>query len=160
MDRTHGDEQRLSAPLTRDLELRPRGETPATVGRALSPLIRHYTEQLVDNTKRLNELAESARDSQDRKAEVLLRAKIVDQATAVLRLCRDEATPTTETWRPLCQDDLPNMELLPPRVQEQFVEGYRLLAEAERLAEEMWGPTWEQRWYDLSGVPRWPKQTG
>ncbi len=113
---------------------------------------------MVDNTKRLNELAESARDSQDRKAEVLLRAKIVDQATAVLRLCRDEATPTTETWRPLCQDDVPRMELLPPRVREQFEEGYRLLAEAERLAEEMWGPTWEQRWYDLSGVVRrWPK---
>ncbi len=157
MDRTHGDEQRLPAPLTRDYELRPRGETPATVGRALSPLIRHYTEQLVDNTKRLNELAESARDLRDHKAEASLRAKISDLAVSVLRLCTQDATPTVETWHPQCQEDLPDWNLLPQQVQEKFEAGYRLIGEGELLAEEYWGANWQQRWYGMSGVRRWTK---
>ncbi len=158
MDRTHGDEQRLSAPLTKHLELRPRNETPVSLRQMLGPMLDRAVQDIEESAARLRDLANEAASLRDHKAEAALRAKIVDQATAILRVCREEASPAEETWQPRSQDDLPRMELLPPRVREQFEEGYRLLAEAERLAEEMWGPTWEQRWYDLSGVVRrWPK---
>ncbi len=118
-------------------------------------------QDIEESAARLRDLANEAASLRDHKAEAALRAKIVDQATAILRVCREEASPAEETWQPRSQDDVPRMELLPPRVREQFEEGYRLIAEAERLAEELWGPNWEHRWYDLSGVVRrWPKQSG
>ena len=145
-------------PLSTDIELRPARSSPVSLRQLLGPMLDRAVQDIEESAARLRDLANEAASLRDHKAEAALRAKIVDQATAILRVCREEASPAEEAWQPRSQDDVPNMKLLPPRVREQFEEGYRLIAEAERLAEELWGQNWEHRWYDLSGVVRrWPK---
>ena len=120
--------------LTCDLELRPRETEPASVGRALAPLIAHYTGELFENTERLKSLANSAREARDYRAEALLLVKISELACAVLKLARGEPGED-ERLGIRGQGDLPDFENLFPEAQAK-------LAEFTEILEKKWGVRW------------------
>ena len=120
--------------LTCDLELRPRETEPASVGRALAPLISHYSQQLLENTERLKRLADSAREARDYRAEALLLVKISELACAVLKLARGEPGED-ERLGVKGQGSLPDFAKLPADAQAK-------LAEFTEMLEKKWGARW------------------
>ena len=131
----------LLAPLTRDLELRPRGETPASLRRLLRPVQERCVRDIEDCTARLKALADEASSIQDLKAESALRAKIVDQCTQLLRLCRDAPGSEVDEPRPLrSQANVPNWREIPVEVRRKFLESRiewdsRLLKDLEAVSD-------------------------
>lgn len=120
-------------PLSLDLELRPRGTAPVSVRQALGPLVRQYIGDLVEASEGLKRLAEEAYRANDRTAEAALRAKIVDQATALLRLCREDSQPHGAGHVIRSQSDVPRWASLSPQTR-------RSLEAAWEAAEKEWGP--------------------
>lgn len=123
-----------SPRLSFDLELRPPGAEPASVGRALAPLISHYSVELLENTERLKSLANSAREARDYRAEALLLVKISELACAVLKLARGEPGED-ERLGIRGQGDLPDFSKLFPEAQAK-------LAEFTDVLEKKWGARW------------------
>ncbi len=75
-----------TCPLCLDIELRPRGTEPATLGRMLEPHGSQFVEDLMKSLNQLRRLAEEAHERGDLVAEI----RLLDQSTAlcirVLRL--------------------------------------------------------------------------
>ena len=119
-------------PLSADLELRPARSSPPSLRRLLSPLLEDCVRDITESIGRLRTLAEQASQKEDHRAEASLRAKIVDQATAILRLCGNE--PATGYGQLRSQEDLPPWE----EVKEIFIE---LFLDEERAMGRHWSCT-------------------
>lgn len=125
----------VPAPLSHDLELRPRNRKLTTVRQLLTPLVERFAEDLVEASSSLRRLAREAHDANDRVAEAALRAKIADQATALLRVCRDDSPSGPREIR--SQRDLPDLSKL-------TTETRRRMEEALDAVENELGPEWFQ----------------
>ncbi len=148
------DHDNQLVPLSADLELRPARSSPVSLRRLLGPMFERCVVDIEESTDRLKKLADAASSVHDLKAESTLRAKIIDQCTQILRLCRaDSTTADDEPPRLRSQEDVPDYLHLPKQVREKFEEGYGLIEEGARLAEESWGPHWRQRWSAMKGEP-------
>lgn len=119
-------------PLSGDLELRPARSSPVSLRRMLSPLLEDCVRDITESIGRLRTLAEQASQKEDHRAEASLRAKIVDQATAILRLCGNE--PATGYGQLRSQQDVPEWE----EVREDFIESFLF---AERSMGRHWSCT-------------------
>ena len=134
----HEAQRPVPTPLTTDIELRPRGMQPVSLGRALAPLIHDYIQDMVDASRELKRLATEAKEAKDRSAEALLQAKIVEQATNILRLFRAE--PGVAEAKPIrSQADVPDWDALPVDVRRKFHEGHG-------YADRCLGRGWLLRW--------------
>ena len=122
-------------PLSPDLELRPRHKKLVGVRELLTPLVERFAEDLVEASASLRRLAREAHDANDRVAEAALRAKIADQAMALLRLCREDVPSKPPTIR--SQRDLPDLSKLSPETR-------RRLDEVRNAVEDELGPEWNQ----------------
>ncbi|MDA2911487.1 hypothetical protein MYX04_11220 [Nitrospiraceae bacterium AH_259_D15_M11_P09] len=127
-------------PLSADLELRPRDATPASVRRMLGPVLQECVNHIADSITRLRQLADQACLKGDRSAEALLRTKLIELATNLLRLCRDEREAGSRELR--SQNDLPNWDALPLEAQNKYEEFVQYM-------EKAWGPDWDARWRAL-----------
>ncbi len=126
-DQEHEAQRPVLTPLTTDIELRPRGTQPVSLGRALAPLIDSYIQDMVDASRELKRLATEAKEAKDRSAEALLQAKIVEQATNILRLFRaDSGVAEAKPIR--SQADLPGPDDLPADVSKKLDEAFEYAA--------------------------------
>ena len=116
-------------PLTADIELRPARSSPVSLRRMLGPMFERCVVDIEESTDRLKKLADAASSVHDLKAESALRAKIVDQCTQILRLCRADSTTAYEEPRPIrSQEDVTRWDSLPPAAKEKILEGMAIAA--------------------------------
>lgn len=101
-------ETQVLAPLSADLELRPRGAVAGSPARQLASRVGPYLEVLDENIAGLRRLIQQAEQNRDPVAEAALRAKLVDLVTRLASL----ATTAAQTVTPgagetiVCQEDL------------------------------------------------------
>ncbi len=131
----HKAQRQVPTPLTTDIELRPRGTQPVSLGRALAPLIDDYIQDMVDASRELKRLATEAKAAKDRSAEAALQSKIVEQATNILRLFRAE--PGVAEAKPIRSQAGPDWDALPGDVNRKFDEAYEY---ADRRLGHGWYP--------------------
>ena len=126
------DHDNQLVPLSADLELRPARSSPPSLRRLLSPLLEDCVRDITESIGRLRTLAEQASQKEDHRAEAALRAKLIELATKLLSLCRDEPVTTVGNQprtQLKSQADLPDLDSFPPAAQEKIIEG---IAIAER----------------------------
>jgi len=105
-------------PLSRKIELRPRGTSDNSTGEILQQSINHIATSLT----RLGEIADRACREDNPVMEAQLRAKLADLGTRLLGLQRSNPFAKEP---PLSQEDLPDWSALPDEVREYFEKGFQ-----------------------------------
>ena len=119
----------VSVPLSFNLELRPRNRKLTDVRQLLAPLVEQFAEDLVEASASLRRLARDAHAANDRVAEAALRAKIADQAMALLRLCRDDSPSGPREIR--SQSDCTDISKLSPETRRRLKEVFGTVENAD-----------------------------
>ena len=73
-------------PLSLDLELRPSGTAPVSLGRMLAPSVERFVTEAVDSIQALQKSADEAHERGDYRAEIAVSAQISNLALRLLRL--------------------------------------------------------------------------
>jgi len=89
--RSHDDNDRspVPAPLSSDLELRPRGTSPASLEQALGESPVAWVGNVIQEINRLHELADQAQAAGDLKEKLKYTSKACDLELRLLKLCLD-----------------------------------------------------------------------
>ena len=128
----HDDEtfEETLPALTRDLELRPRGITPAGLDRLIQPRLAGYLEQIETTLVELRKLAEQAPGVM---AEAAIKTKIADTLLRLIKVGEQAcaAVGTQPRTQLRSQADLPDLDSFPPAAREKFIEGMAIV-ERER----------------------------
>ncbi|MCZ6799643.1 MAG: hypothetical protein O7F12_04065 [Nitrospirae bacterium] len=104
-------------PLSRKIELRPRGTSDNSTGELLQKSINHIATSLT----RLGEIADRACREDNPVMEAALRAKLADLGTRLLSLQRNSLAKEP----PMSQEDLPDWSAFPEDVREYFEKGFQ-----------------------------------